>query len=244
MQLVISAILTFLSTLGGGLFAIRFRDKLNLILSFSAGVILGVIAFDIMPEIFDLNQKLGVKPLLPMTALVAGFLVFHILEKSLLIHHNHEKDYAEHTHPEVGQLSAWALIGHSLMDGISIGLGFQVSLITGILITVAVISHDFVDGLNTVSLMLHNRNSIKKSIRFLILDALAPLVGVLVTKFFTLPDKFLLLYIGFFAGFLLYIGASDILPEAHSKKSSSPQIILTVLGAAIIYLVTRLINVF
>jgi len=92
-----------------------------------------------------------------MVALAIGFLVFHILEKTILIHHAHEEEYAQHTHPQVGILSAIALAGHSFMDGLGIGLGFQVSQSMGMLVALAVISHDFTDGMNTVTLMLTHK---------------------------------------------------------------------------------------
>lgn len=106
---------------------------------------------------------------------------------------------------------------------------------------VAVISHDFTDGMNTVTLMLNNKNGNKKSIAFLFIDALAPVLGAASTIFFSLSSYFLVLYLGFFAGFLLYIGASDILPEAHSKQSSYKTIVLTVLGAIFVFIITRLV---
>ena len=66
-------------------------------------------------------------------------------------------------------------------------------------------------------------------------------LSVFSTSFFSVPAYFLYLYLGFFAGFLLYIGASDILPEAHSEKSSYPMMALTVLGVAFIFVITRFI---
>jgi len=166
-------------------------------------------------------------------------LVFHILEKSISIHHAHEGEYAEHKHPHIGMASALALIGHSFMDGVGIGLGFQVGTGVGLLVALAVISHDFTDGMNTISLMLNHKNTTGKAKMFLWFDALAPVLGAASTLLFAISPNFLVLYLGFFAGFLLYIGASDILPEAHSKHSSWLTIFLTVLGAALIFLITR-----
>src|SRR6185436_2217410 len=103
-------------------------------------------------------------------ALVAGFLIFHILEKSISIHHSHEDEYADHKHPHIGMASALALIGHSFMDGVGIGLGFQVSPAVGILVAIAVIAHDFTDGMNTVSLMLRHKNSTPRARMFLMFD--------------------------------------------------------------------------
>ena len=95
---------TFLSTFLGGIFALRFRHRLHLIMSFTAGVLLGVVCFDILPEIIELVHGTGMPPLRPMIALVTGFMAFHILEKVILIHHGHEDDYAHHHHPPGGGL--------------------------------------------------------------------------------------------------------------------------------------------
>lgn len=238
---ILVAVLTFISTYLGGLFGLKYKDKLHLILGFTAGVLLGVVAFDIFPEIIKLVGELRLDPIGPMVALVVGFLAFHILEKALLIHHGQEETYGAHKHPSVGVASALALAGHSFFDGVGIGLAFQVSQPVGLLVALAVIAHDFSDGLNTVSLVLLNKNSRKRALYFLLLDALAPVLGVISTRFFVLPGNILVLYLGSFAGFLLYIGASDILPEAHSERSSLATIALTVAGTGFIFLATRII---
>ncbi len=235
------ALLTFASTMIGGLFALKFRNHLHRILGFTAGVLLGVVAFDVFPEII-LRIQDGLPVTAAMIALVLGFLVFHILEKTIMIHHAQEDAYAAHHHPDVGVLSALALVGHSLMDGLGIGLGFHVNPALGTAVAIAVISHDFTDGMNTVTLLLTNNNTTMRSRIFLFFDALAPVIGVILAYAFAAPhNNFVGLYLGFFAGFLLYIGASDILPEAHSKKSSFGTIGLTVIGVALIFLITRFV---
>jgi len=238
---IIFSIVAFFSILLGGFFAIKLKNRLHFIMAFAAGILLGVVSFDIFPEIIEQIKINDFEPLMIMIALVIGFLLFHILEKTILIHHSHEADYAEHHHPQVGVISALALIGHSLMDGVSIGLGFQISASVGVLVAVAVISHGFTDGMNTVALMLSHKNSPKKSKVFLLLHSLAPILGAVATMFFTVSPQFLVLYLGFFAGFLLYIGGSDILPEAHSQHSSYKLIGLTVLGAVFIFAITRFV---
>lgn len=241
MPVILLAIATFFSTFIGGLFSLRFKDQLHLIMGFTAGVLLGVVSFDIFPEIIAQIRNNNFNSLEVMVALVIGFLLFHILEKVIVIHHAHEQDYAEHRHPHVGILSALALAGHSFMDGVGIGLGFQINPAVGLIVAIAVISHDFTDGMNTVGLMLMHKNSTKKSKLFLLLDSVTPILGALSTLWFKVSPHFLVLYLGFFAGFLLYIGASDILPEAHSKRSSFQLIGLTVLGAVFIFAVTRFV---
>ncbi|HWB93107.1 MAG TPA: ZIP family metal transporter, partial [Puia sp.] len=177
-----------------------------------------------------------------MIAFVAGFLIFHSLEKFILLHAAHESDYASHRHPNVGIASAIALSGHSFMDGVGIGLAFQISPTVGTIVAIAVIAHDFCDGLNTVSLMLVNDNPKKRAFLLLLLDAITPMLGVASTLVSRVPPSVTMNYLGFFAGFLLYIGASDILPEAHSRNgSNSPLRLLglTCLGALLIYIVVK-----
>ncbi|HEU0266174.1 MAG TPA: ZIP family metal transporter, partial [Candidatus Saccharimonadaceae bacterium] len=210
-------------------------------LGYTAGVLIGVVAFDLLPEIIGLIQKTHTATVVPMVALVVGFMLFHIVEKSILIHFSQEKEYEIHHHPDVGIASALALAGHSFLDGVAIGLGFQAGAGVGIAVAIAVIAHDFSDGLNTVNLMLVNKNTTHRSRIMLFVDAVAPVVGATSTLFFHLPDNLLVLYLGFFAGFLLYIGTSEILPEAHSKHSSYWTIALTIFGLATMYAVTRVI---
>jgi len=239
MNVVLFALTAMISTAAGGLFALRFRDHMHLILGFTAGVLLGVVAFDILPEIFALAGEHGLEPISAMIALVVGFLLFHSIEKLTVIHHAQEESYADHHHPQVGLLSALALVGHSFMDGVGIGLGFQVSTTVGVAVAAAVIAHDFADGLNTVSLMLAHGNTTRRSLQLLALDALAPFLGAISTLFFQVPPDILALYLGFFAGFLLYISAADILPEAHSRQPAQLTIVMTCLGALFIFLVIR-----
>lgn len=239
MEVLLFSFSTFISTLAGGLFGIKNRDKLHLIMSFTAGVIMAVCFFDILPEIFRLTTEHEFDIQIPLIFIIVGFLAFHILEKTAIIHHGHEEEYADHRHPTVGVIAALGLSFHSFLDGVGIGLGFHVSPHLGITIALAVIAHDFSDGLNTVTLMLVHKNTLKSALKFLILDATAPVVGALSTLLFTISENILVLYLGFFMGFLLYIGASDLLPEAHSKHSSFRMLGLTMLGVLFIFLVTR-----
>ena len=152
---VLLSVTTLFSTLLGGLTALKNQHLPNQIMGYTAGVMLGVVAFDLLPEISGITAKNQLDITGAMVALVIGFLLFHVLEKTILIHNAHETQYGQHRHPHVGLASALALSGHSFLDGVGIGLGFQVSSSVGITVAIAVIAHDFSDGLNTVILMLH-----------------------------------------------------------------------------------------
>lgn len=237
---IIFTILTFFSTLTGGLLGIKYKDNLHIILGFTAGVVLSLVAFEILPEIVNLTDETGISFTFPMFFLILGFLVFHIFEKLVVVHSEQEEHYEDHKHPSLGIASASALVAHSFFDGIGIGIGFQISELAGVVIAIAVIAHDFSDGLNTASFMILHKNNLKRTITFVIFDAIAPLLGALSTLIFQFNSTFLIAYLGFFAGFILYISTSEILPEAHSKHSSYKTILATIAGVVFIFLITRI----
>jgi zinc transporter ZupT len=239
---VLVALLTVVSTALGGIVALRSSDRLHLVLGFAAGVMLGLVAFDLLPELFDLSpvQVLGVPA--PMVAFAAGFLLLHVVERSVAMHGAHESEYETHHHhnPQVGLASALALSAHSFLDGVGIGLAFQVNNSVGLAVSIAVISHDFADGLNTVTVMRMHGNDHRRTVAMLVTDAVAPVLGALSTLFFSVGDHVLALYLGGFAGFLLYLATADILPEAHARHPSRLTLVSTVGGVALMWFVVGL----
>ncbi|HVV38992.1 MAG TPA: ZIP family metal transporter [Candidatus Paceibacterota bacterium] len=224
----------------GGLFALRLRDRLHLILGFSAGAIIGVAFFDLLPEAVELGGALyEASVLLAVTAL--GFLIYLALDRLILLH-THDHDGEDH-HAGRGIVGASSLSFHSLLDGIGIGLAFQVSPAVGVVVAAAVLTHDFSDGINTVNMIIKNGGERARALKWLLVDALAPVAGILATLFFSISDAHLGLLLALFAGFFLYIGASDLVPESHHKHPTFWTTAMTVVGAAVLFTAIRLAGV-
>jgi zinc and cadmium transporter len=240
MTALLLSVIAALAALLGGFTALRGRKRLELALGFTAGLILGLVAFDLLPEIFEIAEHEELDLVWPMIAFATGFLVFHIMEKFILIHHAQEKKYGPHQHPHVGVVGALAFAAHSFLDGLSIGLAFQLNSTVGTAVAIAVIGHRFADGFNTTNVVLYHQNKPRRAKQMLLIAASAPILGALSTLFFSVSETTLAIYLGFFAGFILYIGASDILPQAHSRRSSYGTIIATVAGTVAMFLVARL----
>jgi zinc transporter ZupT len=230
--LLIIAAAAFLCTLTGGLLALRLRDKLHLILGFSAGAVIGVAFFDLLPEAIGFGSPLhSPAAILSWTAL--GFLFYLVLDRILLFH----GDSAPR-----GRVAAAVLCVHSLLDGIAIGLAFQASHQVGIVVAIAVLTHDFSDGINTVNIVLKNQGNKTQGLRWLLLDAAAPLMGVVATYFFTLRAGSFGTVLALLAGFFLYIGASDLIPESYHAHPKFLTTAMTLAGAAVLYLAITLIG--
>ena len=228
---ILLATLAFFSTLAGGFFALRLRDKLHLILGFSAGAVIGVAFFDLMPEALELGSSSH--ELSTIVAVIAlGFALYMVIDRLILLHGRHDDDHTSH-----GGFGASTLSLHSFLDGIGIGLAFQVSAVVGGVVAIAVLAHDFSDGINTVSFILRDHGERRAAFRWLFVDALAPIVGVVATLFFSVPADRLGLLLALFAGFFLYIGASDLVPESHHAHPMRWTTIATLLGMGVLFLI-------
>jgi ZIP family zinc transporter len=245
---VLLAAFAFCATLVGGAVAMRARDKLHLVLGLAAGVLLGVAAFDLLPEALEQTGRHVFGVPAAMLATIGGFFTVHIVERSLAIHRGHEGEYADshgghhhgHDMQSVGMLAGSGLVLHSTLDGVGIGLAFQAGKGVGLAVAIAVIAHDFADGFNTFTITSLYGNARRRALTLLGLDAVAPVIGAVIGTAVTIPSSTIGIYLGYFAGFLLYLATSDILPEAHARHASRLTLVCTVAGAAFMWLVVGL----
>lgn len=229
--------LTILSTFLGGLFAIRFKDKLHLILGFSAGAVIGVAFFDLIPESMELATK--VYDISLVTLLMAvGFVFLMVLDRMFSLHMHAKEDCHNENHR--GTLTVTTLVFHSFLDGFGIGLAFQVSSSLGWVVATAVLAHKFSDGINTVSVIFKNKGEKKKALSWLAATALAPAFGLFAALFITVSSPVLGLILGVFAGFFIYIGASDLIPESHHYHPTFWTTLMTILGIGTLYCIIQI----
>jgi zinc transporter ZupT len=210
------ALLAFVMTLAGGAFAFRYQRSLHAIMAYSAGLLIGVAFLDLIPEVFEMAAASAIDVRTLMLIVIAGFVAIFLLEKLTIIHSEKTHDRPGHHH-HVGLAGAIGLSFHSFLDGLAIGVGFQAGKDVGLLVLLAVLAHDFADGLNTVTFMLATRNSRWRTITLLVVDALAPVAGALLANVLRIEPWMLAYQLSFFAGFLLYLGASDLLPHGHER---------------------------
>lgn len=215
-------------TLAGGAFAFRYQRYLLYIMAFSSGLVIGVAFLDLIPEVTEaaFREGIGIRAL--MVTMVVGFLAIFLLEKLTIIHSEKQHDAPGHHH-NVGLVGALGLSFHSFLDGLAIGVGFEAGPKTGFVVLLAVVAHDFADGLNTVTFMLATKNNAFRTGLLLVIDALAPVAGALVAGMFRLDPHLVAFQLAFFAGFLLYLGASDLLPQVH-QQTRAGLIVSTVCG--------------
>ncbi len=233
--IIILAIATAGSTFMGGAIAIKLRKVLHYFFAFSAGALIAVAFLDILPESVTTALRFGLPLHYLFLTVVLSFLLYNTIDRVFATQHMEGK---EEMHQHImGPIGASGLVIHSLIDGVAIGSAFQLSPVVGLAVAIAVISHDFTDGINTVIIMLKNWHSSRNALYFLILDALAPVAGILIISQFSLSPIVLALILAIFVGEFVYLGASNILPETK-KHTPWKMVALICTGIAVITLIT------
>jgi zinc transporter ZupT len=229
------ALTTFAATMAGGVFALRVTSHMGVVIALGAGVRIGAAFFDLAPESARELDSLD-------TAMLwagVGFLAFYILERLTLLHVGHEHGQVLDRHEHVGILGAGGMSVHSFLDGVAIGAAFHAGTEIGLVVALVVVLHDFSDGIGTVSVLVANGAKRRTAFRWLVVDAIAPVIGALATFALTVEGPTLGALLGIFVGFFLYVGGAELLPEAHRQDRSSWVMLATVVGAAFIYVATR-----
>ena len=226
----------FASALLGGLLAMRAARHVGLIIAVGAGIRIGAAYFDLIPEgVEHLGGSLDVAMI--YTAL--GFLAFYAIEKLTALHVGHETatelDHGDAEHRHVGFLGSIGMSLHSFLDGVALAAGLAVGGSLALVIAVVVVMHRFSDGIGIVSLLVASRTPRNEITRWVTLVALAPVAGVVVGLLLPVPDAVLGAMLAVFAGFFLYIGAAELLPEAHRSDRSRWVVGATIGGVVAIY---------
>ncbi len=224
-----------LSALAGGLLAMRAASAVGLVIAVGAGIRIGAAFFDLMPE--SVEQLGSLDAAMLFTAV--GFLAFYAVEKVTTLHVGHEAateiDHGEAAHRHIGIIGASGMSLHSFLDGVALAAGLVIGGGLGLVIAVVVIVHRFSDGIGIVSFMLASRTPIRETYWWVAIVAVAPVLGVFLGILVPIPDPVLGGMLAVFAGFFLYIGAAELLPEAHRADRSRLLVLATLAGVAAIY---------
>jgi zinc transporter ZupT len=234
--------LAMCSTLAGGYVAVAARRSIHLLMGLGAGVLLGAVFFDLLPEALSVAEGQGWDFRVVTGIVLAGFLLFYLAERLLILHACPEGDCTNEVHQHIGRLGSVGLIVHSTLDGAAIGAASLVNWRTGLLVALAVIAHDMSDGLNTILLVTHGERASRGDYLFLVMDAVAPVAGGLLALVVLPPPRALAVFLGFASGFFLYTSTSDMLPEAHRRSPSLTVSVAAIIGIIFIAVAVRIIG--
>lgn len=227
-----------------GVFAISLKETtldriLFVLLSFSAGSILGAAYLDLLSEAIDF---LGEKQLsIAVLYVTLGFLGFFFLERFIYWYHGHVHGYESKVEKKMTtkKFVYLNLLGdgiHNLIDGMIIAASFFINITVGLAATIAVIFHELPQEIGDFGVLIYGGLTRYKALFFNFLSALTAIVGVFISNYF-LGD-----YVGFLlalaAGGFIYLAASELIPEIQKEENiekSMIQFVLFVFGIVLIW---------
>lgn len=219
------------------LYSKQMQKTLLILVSLSAGTLFGGAFLHLLPEAVELN---GFTPLVS-ALLLAGILVFFLLEKFIHWHHCHtalapgtkEKHAHSHAHLHLEldvhkverndkqHLAIINLVGdgiHNFLDGLIIAVSYLLSVPIGIATTVAVILHEVPQEIADFGVLLYSGLSKRKALWFNFLSAIVAIAGAITGLIFgSRSELFISIMVPFAAGGFIYIAGSNLIPELHKE---------------------------
>ena len=121
-------------------------------------------------------------------------------------------------------------------------MSFQLRFELGLFVALAVVSHDFCDGISTLALMLNSGNSLKSVMSMLFVAAITPVLGAVTTLFFKAKNYVLVYALSFLVGSFLYIGGGTLLHDAYRMNHPIITVIFFLVGFFLILAFTKVIG--
>ena len=231
LSVVIVSCISFIGAFTLGLRRDFLHRLLIYLVGFSAGALLGDAFLHLLPEALESLDALYVS-----MYILAGIMVFFVIEKFLQWehhHHAHEKEVHEHGHV-FARMNLFGDAAHNFLDGLIIAGSYLTSIPLGISTTFAVIAHEIPQEIGDFAVLIHGGFNNRKALWFNFLSALTAVAGAVVALVATTYLEDIALGLSSFAiGGFIYIANSDLIPELHKDKTfrrSWKQLLAILLG--------------
>jgi zinc and cadmium transporter len=245
--LAVVLVLSLLGSCGGLLVAsslLLFNDTLRArlipwLVSYAVGALLGVALLELLPEALML-----VDPATVFGTLLAGILVFFVLEKLVLIRHCHTDECQVH-----GATAPLVIVGdafHNFIDGAIICTAVLSSVPLGINTAIAVAAHEIPQEVGDVAILLGAGYSRRRALILNVASGVSGILGALVAfAAVRVVPTVRPLVLAFSSASLLYIAMSDLIPDLHRGQidaNAARQVLLIAAGIATIVIFGKLVH--
>ncbi len=217
LQVIFFSLIGGVFSLLGGLVMLSHKKLAELLANyatpFAAGALLAAVFMDLLKD--GLEEA---NPCTVLTSAMIGVILFFFGERFLAWFHHHHQHEGKHTDPSTGLIVLGDTI-HNALDGVAIAAAFLISPSTGVITTIAVAAHEIPQEIGDFGLLLSKGMSRGKVLFYNLVSALATTLLAVITYALGSSDKLPIgVLLGLSAGFLLYIAASDIIPEIHENS--------------------------
>lgn len=231
-SILLVSLVSFVGIVGLGFSTQTLRRWLLAVVGLAIGALLGDVFIHIIPEALEESE-----PLTFSLLLIAGILVFFVLEKVLHWHHHHSPEHASDCPHPIGKLTLVSDGAHNFIDGLLIAVSYMASVEIGIATTIAVVLHEIPQEIGNFGVLLHAGYRRGKALWYNFLSALTAFLGAgIALALGEASETFVHALLPITAGGFIYIALSDLVPELHKDSrvgSTAMQIVAIVLGVLI-----------
>lgn len=236
---VVSALLGSAGALSGAALLLRFPDAvrtrlLPCLVAYATGTLLGAAFLGMIPKALEQAPPLAITG-----SVLAGIVLFFLLEKLVLWRHCHDGDCTVHGR-QGGKLILVGDAFHNFVDGVVIAAAFLTSVPVGIATALAVIAHEIPQELGDFAVLLASGFNKTKAFTYNLLSSLATLPGVLLGWFWLDEMRQAIPFIlALSAASFIYIAVADLVPGLHQRtgaRATLLQLVLILAGIATIAL--------
>ena len=235
-----------LSVLAAAIVAFNARASwIPVLISYAVGALLGAVFLEVLPHAFQMSDSIE----RTAGAILAGILLFFVLEKLVLWRHCHVEQCEAHdpptaAHHDHGRSGMMIMIGdtfHNFVDGILIAAAFLANHELGIVTSIAIIAHEVPQEVGDFVILLHSGYSKSRAMFFNLLSSAAMVAGGVIA-YFALQEvqQWIPIMLGLAAASMLYVSVADLIPGLHRRpelQATVQQVVLIALGVATIWLV-------
>lgn len=242
-----------LSVVAAAVLALQAKaSHIPVLISYAVGALLGAVFIEVLPHAFGVAKSMETMA----ATILAGILIFFVLEKLVLWRHCHVEQCEAHD-PPVAVVSAHAhdhgrsglmiVIGdtfHNFVDGVLVAAAFIANTELGIVTALAIIAHEIPQEVGDFLILLHSGYTKRAALLLNMLSSAAMVLGG-VLAYFALQtmEQWVPTLLGLAAASMLYVSVADLIPGLHRRPelgATAQQVVLIGLGIATIWLVGEL----
>jgi len=227
-----------IGSVGGAALLLMFPEEVRKtvvpgLVSYATGTLLGAAFLGMIPHALEHTQALPI-----LATVLAGIILFFILEKLVLWRHCHAVECEVHT--TAGPLILMGDAFHNFVDGVVIAAAFLTSVPFGIAASLAVIAHEIPQEIGDFGILLESGYSRQKALLYNVLSSVSTLPGAIIAYFYLKTTTAVVPYIlALSAASFIYIAVADLIPVLHRKsglKTGIWQLLLLLGGVGTILL--------
>ncbi|MCA9477686.1 MAG: ZIP family metal transporter [Nanoarchaeota archaeon] len=232
--IIATVIISLMSFVGIFFLSERVKQFLHYLVSFAAGTLLAVAFFDLIPESLEHFLELGIDLHESIIIVLAGVLIFFLIERFIHWHHcdsctDHDHHH-DHKHKTAGFLVLAGDFVHNFVDGVLVAGAFLLDFHIGIVTTLSIVAHEIPQEIGDFSILLHSGYTKAKALLYNFYSALSAVLGGVIGYFaLSAVQSIVPFVVAIAAGGFIYIALTHIVPALHSHKHNRKTIFIETL---------------